>query len=261
MNEVTIYEKKDHIAFVTINRPEARNSYNDQAHGELSSIWKDVRADRNVWAVVLTGAGREAFCAGRDVKELSEYQKKGKLVPRYDPEHPNYKVFGHLADYDINKPVIGAINGFVVGGGAVFFFGCDMRVMSEDAWIGDLHAAIGQVGGTELFAQHMPVAIASELVYTKHRLDAKRAYELGLVNKVVPYEQVLPEATKLAEAVCEMSPLAVQRSKEVMRTTRSIPEGAVRLSKHYAIAMRQTEDGKEGPLAFKEKRKPQWTGK
>lgn len=261
MGEVTIYEKKEHIAFVTMNRPAARNSYNNQSHAELSNIWKDIRADNNIWAVVLTGAGREAFCAGRDVKELSEFQKQGKLVPRYDPADSNYNVFGHLAHYEINKPIIGAINGFVVGGGMMFFFACDMRVMNEEAWLGDLHANVGQIGSAEKYAMYMPLAIASEMVYTNHRLSAKRAYELGLVNKVVPYEQVLPEATKLAEAVCDMAPLSVQRGKQVIQALLKIPEGVSQLSKHYAAELRLTEDGKEGPLAFAQKRKPHWKGK
>lgn len=253
-----LYEKRDHIAFVTFNRPEAHNAYNDQSHGELSKIWKDVRGDVNVWAVVLTGAGNKAFCGGRDVKELSQYQKQGKLVPRYDPASPTYNEFGHIWRYDVHKPVVGAINGFAVGGGLAFVLHCDLRVMAEDAWLADGHVNIGQIGGPEVVAQYMPYAIAAELVLMGGRITAQRAYEVGLVNKVVPSGQVLPEATRMAERLCEMSPLAVQQCKEVMRTLNKAPPGLHQLSEQYTSSIRLTEDGREGPRAFVEKRKPEW---
>ena len=258
---VVLYEKKGHIAFVTFNRPEAQNAYNDQSHAELSKIWKDVRGDAGVWAVVLTGAGRKAFCAGRDVKELAHYQKQGELVPRYDPTNPAFGEFGHLQNYEIYKPVIGAINGFAVGGGLVAFFGCDLRVMAEDAWLADGHVSIGQLGASEVVARYLPYAIASEMVLMGGRISAQRAYEIGLVNKVVPYERVLAEATLMAEQVCEMAPLAVQRSKEIMQTLNKIPHGVKQLGDHYTVAMRLTEDGVEGPHAFSQKRKPVWKGR
>jgi enoyl-CoA hydratase/carnithine racemase len=257
-SEVVLYEKKGHIAFVTFNRPEAHNAYNDQSHGELVKIWKDVRGDDGIWAVVLTGAGNKAFCAGRDVKELSHYQKLGKLVPRYDPASPTYQQYGHIWHFNIYKPVIGAINGFAVGGGLAFFLHCDLRVMAEDAWLADGHVNIGQLGGPEVVAQFMPYAIAAELTLMGGRITAQRAYEVGIVNKVVPSDQVLPEATRMAERVCEMAPVAVQRSKEVMRTLSKAPAGVQQLSDFYMAAMRLTEDGAEGPRAFAEKRKPNW---
>jgi enoyl-CoA hydratase/carnithine racemase len=260
-DNVVLYEKRGHIAFVTFNRPEALNSYNDQSHAELRKVWRDVCGDNNVWAVVLTGAGNKAFCAGRDVKELSIFQQQGKLVPRYDPASPTYGEFGHVWCFDIVKPMVGAINGFVVGGGLSFFFGCDLRVMAEDAWLSDGHVNIGQFGGPEAVAQAMPYAIAAELVLMGGRLSAQRAYQLGVVNRVVPSDQVLPEATRMAERLCEMAPLAVQRSKETMQTLRKPPHGVKRLSDYYAADMRLTEDGREGPRAFAEKRKPVWTAR
>jgi enoyl-CoA hydratase/carnithine racemase len=257
-SEVVLYEKKGHTAFVTLNRPEAQNSYNDQSHGELVKIWRDVNSDDNVWAVVLTGAGSKAFCAGRDVKELAHYQKLDQKVPRYDPKSPTYKQFGHIWHFDLQKPVIGAINGFAIGGGLAFFLHCDLRVMSEDAWLADAHVNIGQLGGPEVVAQHMPYAIAAELVLMGGRITAQRAYEIGLVNKIVPSGQVLAEATKMAERICEMAPLAVQKCKHVMRTMYKATAGVQEMSDYYMSAMRETEDGVEGPRAFAEKRKPAW---
>lgn len=258
--ETVIYEKRGHLALVTLNRPQARNAYDDQMQGELDQVWRDVRGDANVWVVVLTGTG-EAFCAGRDVKELAAYQEQGRLVPRYDPASPTYGQFGaHLHRYGIRKPVVAGINGFAVGGGLALALSCDIRVMAETAWIGDLHVNIGQVGGALRYVQALPYPIAAELVFMGGRMSAQRAYEVGLVNRVVPREEVLPEAIRIAERICEMSPLAVQRSKEIMQMYLQPEAGLAQLEEHYMAEMRLTEDGQEGPRAFREKRKPVWKG-
>ncbi len=260
--ETVIYEKKGHIALVTLNRPAARNAYDDRMQGELDQIWRDVRGDSNVWVAVLTAAGNEAFCAGRDVKELAVFQAQGKLVPRYDPASPSYGQFGaHLHRYGIQKPIIAGLNGFAVGGGLALALSCDLRVMSETAWVGDLHVNIGQVGGALRYVQALPYPIAAELVFMGGRMSAQRAYEVGLVNKVVPVAEVMPEAMRMAERICEMSPLAVQRSKEIMQMYMQPQAGLAQLEEHYMAEQRLTEDGQEGPRAFREKRKPSWTGR
>ena len=257
-SNAVLYEKRGHIAFVTFNRPEAHNAYNDQSHGELSKIWKDVRGNANVWAVVLTGAGNKAFCGGRDVKELSHYQKQGRLVPRYDPASPTYDQFGHIWRYDVYKPVVGAINGFAVGGGLAFVLHCDLRVMAEDAWLADGHVNIGQVGGPEVVAQYMPYAIAAELVLMGGRITAQRAYRGRVGQQGRALRAGAAGGDRMAERLCEMSPLAVQQCKEVMRTLNKAPPGLHQLSEQYTSSIRLTEDGREGPRAFAEKRKPEW---
>jgi enoyl-CoA hydratase/carnithine racemase len=256
------YERQGHIAVVTLNRPEARNAYDDRMQGELADVWRTVRADSDVWVVVLTGAGTDAFCAGRDVKELAEFQQRGALVPRYDPKHPSYGDFGaHLHKYAVPQPIIGAVNGYAIGGGLGLVLSCDLVVMSETAWLGDMHVNIGQVGGVARLTQRLPYAVAAELILSGDRLSARRAYEVGLVNAVVPPDQVLPRAMRLAEQVCRMSPLAVRRSKEIMQTLLPLPAGTVALDEFYTADQRLTEDGREGPLAFREKRAPRWTGR
>lgn len=255
-------ERRDRIAVVTLDRPAARNAYDDRMQGELADVWREIRADRDVWVVVLTAAGTDAFCAGRDVKELAEYQQRGELVPRYDPAHPSYGDFGaHLHKYDVPQPIIGAINGYAIGGGLGLVLSCDLRVMSETAWLGDLHVNIGQIGGVARLTRHLPYAVAAELILAGDRIDARRAYEVGLVNTVVAPDQVLPEAMRLAEQVTRMSPLAVRRSKEVMQTLLPVPAGTAQLDEFYTVQQRLTEDGREGPLAFREKRAPRWTGR
>ncbi|WP_108459734.1 enoyl-CoA hydratase/isomerase family protein [Devosia naphthalenivorans] len=256
------FEKRDNIAIVTLNRPQARNAYDDTMQGELSDAWREIRGNHDIWCAVVTAAGSDAFCAGRDVKELSEFQQRDQLVPRYDPRHPSYGDFGaHLHKFGINKPIVGAINGFAVGGGLGLLLSCDLRIMSETAWIGDLHVNIGQIGGAARILRQLPYAIAAELVLSGQRIGAERAREIGLINKVVPPDQVLDEALRWAEQLCRMSPLAVQRSKEILQTLMTIPSGTLQLEEYYMAQMRLTEDGKEGPLAFREKRAPRWTGK
>ena len=257
-----LYERLGHVALVTLNRPQARNAYDDQMQGEMAQVWRHVRGNPDVWAMVLTGSGEESFCAGRDVKELAEFQAKDKLVPRYDPQHPSYGDFGaHLHKYNVGKPIIGAINGYAIGGGLGLVLSCDLRVVSSSAWFGDLHVNIGQIGGATRILQQMPYAVACELVLAGRRLDAERAREVGLVNEVVPPDQVLPRALALAEEVCQMSPTAVQRSKQIMQTMLDVPSGTLELEEQYMAQQRLTEDGKEGPRAFRERRRPQWTGR
>ncbi|SFZ86027.1 short chain enoyl-CoA hydratase [Devosia enhydra] len=256
------FERRDHIAIVTLNRPEARNAYDDTMQGELSTAWREIRGNDDIWCAVVTAAGKDAFCAGRDVKELSAFQQQGKLVPRYDPRHPSYGDFGaHLHKFGINKPIVGAINGFAVGGGLGLLLSCDLRIMSETAWIGDLHVNIGQIGGAGRILRQLPYAVAAELILSGQRIGAERAREVGLVNRVVAPDEVLPEALRWAEQLCRMSPLAVQRSKEIMQTLMALPTGSTALEEYYMAQMRLTEDGREGPMAFREKRAPRWTGK
>jgi enoyl-CoA hydratase/carnithine racemase len=211
---------------------------------------------------VLTNAGTDAFCAGRDVKELAHHQSQGRLVPRYDPAHPSYGDFGaHLHKYNIGKPIVGAINGYAIGGGLSLVLSCDLRIMSSSAWLGDLHVNIGQVGGAARILRQLPYAVAAELVLAGERITAERAREVGLVNAVVPPDEVLPTALRLAARICEMSPLAVQRSKQIMQTLMQIPSGTLELEEYFMAQQRLTEDGIEGPRAFREKRKPAWTGR
>lgn len=261
--ETIRFEVRDHVAIVTLDRPESMNAYDDRMQGELATAWRSIRADTAaIWAVVVTGAGDRAFCAGRDVKELSEYQQAGRLVPRYDPASPTFGERGaHLHKFGVPQPVVGAINGLAVGGGLGLFLSCDIRIMSETAWIADGHANVGQVGGVTRIADHLPHAIASELILAGGRLDARRAYELGLVNRVTAPDRVLDEALAVADQICRLSPLAVRRSKEIMTMRMQHDASLERLEDNAATTMRETHDGREGPLARREHREPVWTGR
>ena len=255
--ETVIYEKKDHIAYVTMNRPDARNAMNQQMHLDLRACWIDVGLDPNIYVAIVTGTGA-AFCAGRDVKELSKNQSQGKRVPRNDPAHPLYNIRGFPDLVNLTKPVIAALNGFAVGGGLHFVLQCDLRVMAEDAWLGDQHTNIGQLGSPEVLYQAMPRVTAAYMTLCNGRLSAQECLQSCIVNKVVPRAQLMDAATELAEMICQSSPVAVRAAKQLYNLSRQIDPRLEALQKSLDIACRESEDGAEGPRAFAEKRRAVW---
>ena len=198
--EHVLYEKKEHVAYVTINRPEVRNALHTYAYAELRSCWLDIARDPDIYVGIVTGAG-DAFCAGRDVKFLSEHQAKGIRTPHEDPTNPMYSWGGggQPKDVQLEKPLISAINGYAVGVGLSIALQCQLRVMADDAWLGDLHTQVGRMGGAHRLYMAVPRAIAAELTLCNARLTAERCYQLGIVNAVVPKDQLIPAAEKLAE--------------------------------------------------------------
>lgn len=252
-----IYEKKEHIAYLTINRPEARNAMNTQTHLDMRACWMDVKLDPNIWVAVLTGNG-PAFCAGRDVKELSRSQAEGKRVARNDPSSPLYGIRGFPESVDLAKPIIAALNGFAVGGGLHLVMQCDLRVMAEDAWLGDQHTNIGQLGTPLVMYRAMPRVLAAYLTLCNGRLSARDCLQFGIVNRVVPRDQLMATATELAEMVCRSSPVAVQAAKRLYNLDFKFDPPMMELQSSLDIMCRESEDGAEGPRAFAEKRRPNW---
>jgi enoyl-CoA hydratase/carnithine racemase len=144
--EHVIYEKKGHVAYVTINRPEVRNALHSYAYAELRACWRDIGLDPDIYVGIVTGAG-EAFCAGRDVKFLASYQAQGKRTPHEDPNNPlfHWGGGGQPSDSNLEKPLIAAMNGFAVGVGLSLALQCQLRVMADTAWIGDTHTKVGRL--------------------------------------------------------------------------------------------------------------------
>ena len=258
--EHLIYQKKGHVAYVTINRPEVLNALHTYCYQELRKCFWDIQRDPNIYCAILTGAGDRAFCAGRDVKFLARHQAEGKRTPHEDPNNPAFiwGGGGHPYDSDIEKPLIAALNGFAVGVGLTIVLQCQLRVMAEHAWLGDQHTAVGRLGVPHEIYEALPRATAAYLTLCNGRLTAQDCLTQGIANRVVPKGKVLEAAEELAAMVCRGSPLATQACVRLYRLSAAFsPE-----MKSYAHALdkeiAETDDGVEGAQAFAQKRDPVW---
>jgi enoyl-CoA hydratase len=270
-NEV-LYQKKERIAYVTINRPERRNSLNLAAMRLLASAWTDFREDPEVWVAILTGAGDRDFCVGADLKEfipkvteqieeLATFEGS-VLGPDFDARAPLVAV---LREGDLFKPVISAVNGTCAGGGMEMLQGTDIRIASENATFSVAEVKRGLFpggGSTVRLPRQIPYARAMEILLTGDPISAREAYELGLVNQVVPHDQLADAARKMAGRILENGPLAVRAIKESVIKGLALPlPEAMDFELQQAAKVFATEDAREGPLAFLQKRQPNWKGK
>jgi len=254
------YEKKGHVAYVTINRPEVRNALHSYAYAELRQCWRDIGLDPNIYVGILTGAGTDAFCAGRDVKFLAKYQAEGKRTPHEDPNDPMYHWGGGgmPSDANLEKPLIAAINGLAVGVGLSLALQCQLRVMASTAWIGDTHTRVGRLGSAHNLYTALPRVVAAYLTLCNGRYTAAECLQHSIVNKVVEPKDLMAEAEKLADMICQSSPLAVQAAIRLYRLAAAFPPPLVAYGQHLDKEIAETDDGAEGPRAFREKRRPVW---
>jgi enoyl-CoA hydratase/carnithine racemase len=257
--EHVLYEKKGHVAILTLNRPHVRNALHSFAYAEMRSCWLDMGRDPNVYCGIVTGTG-EAFCAGRDIKFLAEYQAKGELTPHENPNHPLFHWGGGGQPQDVNleKPLIAAINGYAVGVGLNIVLQCQLRVMAEGAWLGDQHTNVGRLGAPQEMYTALPRTTAAYLTFCNGRLGAQECLQQSIVNKVVPRDQLMAAAEQLADMICQGSPLAVQAAVRLYRLTAAFDPALSAYAKHLDKEIAETEDGAEGSRAFKEKRRPVW---
>jgi E-phenylitaconyl-CoA hydratase len=249
-----IYEVKDKVAYITINRPEAMNAMDAEVYAELSKAWIDVRDNPEVWIAIITGAGEKSFTAGADLKsfipatrEKADFwlTQKNMLLNR---------------GLEVWKPVIAAVNGYCLAGGMTLLFATDIRIAAEQAVfeISEVKRAIlpGN-GGTQRALRQLPYPIAMEMLLLGRRLTAQEALNYGLINKIVPLKDLMPTAEQYAKRLCESGPLAVRAIKELAIRSQYLPlEHGLRLEESFQDFLRGTEDAKEGPRAFAEKRKP-----
>jgi enoyl-CoA hydratase/carnithine racemase len=258
--EHVIYEKKGHVAYVTINRPEVHNALHSYAYAELRACWRDIGLDPNIYCGIFTGTGDRAFCGGRDVKFLAQYQAQGKRTPHEDPNNPMFfwGGGGMPADANLEKPLIAAVNGLAVGVGLSLVLSCQLRVMADTAWLGDQHTNVGRLGLPHEIYHALPRSTAAYLTLCNGRLTAEDCLRQSIVNKVVPKDQVIPAAEQLAAMICDSSPLAVQAAIRLYRLSAAFPPSLVSYAWHLDKEVAETEDGAEGPRAFREKRKPVW---
>jgi len=252
------YDKTGHVARVTINRPEVRNALHTFAYIELSQCWQDIARDPDIYVGIVTGAGK-AFCAGRDIKFLAGYQARGEQTPHEDPNSPAYRWGGGGMPYDaeLNKPLIAAINGFAVGVGLTLALQCQLRVMADDAWLGDQHTNVGRLGGPQWKYQALPRATAAYLTLCNGRLTAQECLQQGIVNRVAPESEIVAEAEKLAAMVCNGAPRAVQAAVELYRLSAATP-ALTAYARHLDKEIADSEDSKEGSRAFVQRRAPVW---
>src|SRR5262245_14443883 len=249
-----LFEKKGPIAYVTINRPERLNACDFETDETLYNIWREFRDDAALRVGILTGAGERAFCAGSDVK--TNYVER-------PAEEPQNKLFPLL--FDLYKPIIAAINGHANGGGLEQALACDIRVAAEHAEFGLGEVRLGWLpgaGGTQRLTRLMPIGPSVEMLYTGNRIGAEEALRLGLVDHVVPMDQLMRKCEEIAGEICKSAPLAVQRIKQA--TLRGIDlslADGLKLERELYNWLQGTEDAREGARAFAEKRPPRWQSK
>lgn len=257
-NNTVLFEMhNEHIALLTINRPNAMNAINNEVAQQMDKYVKQIEGDDNIWVVVLRGAGDRAFSAGADLKMIS--------VGRSRELGTKDGGFGGLAYAKRTKPWIAAVGGFALAGGTELALACDMIIASERAQFGlpeVTRGIIAAAGGMYRLPRLIPKPIAMELLATGERLPAGRALQLGLINKVVPHEDYLQEALALAEKITANAPLAVKESLIIARLAEDLTEEElIQKTAEANHRIHLTQDAKEGPLAFVEKRAPRWSGK
>jgi enoyl-CoA hydratase/carnithine racemase len=253
----------DHVATVTLARPEVMNAVDLATEGELQRIWTELEQRRDVRVVVLTGQGERAFCAGADMKTPSTAPPL-KGVDYWAAPRPGG--FGGIALREtLNLPVIARVNGYALGGGFEMVLGCDLVVACEEASFGLPEPLVGRMpldGGMALLQRQIPYRQAMAMLLTGTRITARRALELGLVNEVVPRAELDAAVARWVAQVLACAPLSLQGIKQMVRLTGSLPAAQAQALRLPALmAALQSEDSDEGVRAFQEKRKPVWKGR
>ncbi len=248
--------KEGRVAYITLNRPEARNAINSEMSATMEACLDEFENDSQLWVGILSAEG-PSFCAGADLKEINAGNAAALSTERGG--------FGGIVTRERAKPLIAAITGSALAGGCEISLSCDLIVASNQTVFGlpeVKRSLIAAAGGLFRLPRAIGMATAMEMIMTGNPMPAQRAYELGMVNMVVPVDQVMDEALKMAERICVNAPLAVQASRKVaVRAFMGDDETLIKNSYKEIAYVAQTEDFKEGPLAFIEKRAPNWKGK
>ena len=262
--EFCTYEKKGHVAYITITRPEVMNSLHIHANLELDEVWDGFAADDDAWVAILTGQGDRAFSAGNDLKYTAEMSR---IPPDQRPRmaFPKGGFGGLTSRYDLFKPIIARVNGFALGGGLEMAMACDIMVAADHAELGLPEPRRGLIAGA-MGVHRLPrqVGLKQAMGYmlTGRHIPAQRAYEIGLVNEVVPLADLDAAVDAWVEDILRCAPLSVRATKEAsMRGLEMTLEQAGTADYAWETARRKSEDAIEGPRAFAEKRPPNWHGR
>ena len=256
--QAVLYEKQGKTVVITLNRPESLNAINRQLRGELAGAIRRYDQDEDSRVAIITGSGR-AFSAGRDLKERAEDNAAGiqaDVSASMTPERPYMWP-------QTWKPLIAAINGYALAGGWSIAQMCDIRLASESARLGITEPRVGLMAPfAVVLPKLIPMAAVMELVMTAEPITAQRAYDIGFVNKVVPGDQLMEESMAMAQLIISNAPLSLQYFKELAyRGLDSSAQSITSLTYHMYDRLLLSEDSKEGPQAFAEKRVPQWKGR
>jgi enoyl-CoA hydratase len=255
-----LYEVKGTIARVTINRPEAMNAFDLETARLMAQRFEEFDADPMLRVAILTGAGEKSFCAGADLKKMHGGSHAGGISELWDYERQ--RRLGQRLE--VAKPVIAAINGYCLAGGLELALGCDIRVCSRTASFGAPEArwSILHGFGAMRLPRTVPMSVAMEMLLTGERIDAARAYETGLVSRVVDPAELLATAEQIAEKIAQNGPLAIRLIKELAwRGLHTHPDAMLRFYAAVTALIHETEDAKEGPRAFSEKRAPRFVNR
>ncbi len=253
---VLVTDRRGAVVVLRLNRPEARNSLNPELLNAIGLAMVEAESDPDVRAVVLTGTGDKAFCAGMDLRAFAEGGTVGGSAE-------GMQGFRRFTQGEIGVPIVGAANATAVAGGFELLLGCDVVVASEAAKFGlpEVKRGLFAAGGGVFISTRIPLAVALELTLTGDLIDAGRAQSLGLINEVAAPAEVLDAAIALAERIARNGPLALQATKELVRTASTDLERARALAAEWQPKVFGSEDAKEGATAFIEKRDPVWKGR
>ncbi|MGD8778110.1 MAG: enoyl-CoA hydratase-related protein [Ignavibacteria bacterium] len=254
-----LYEIKESIGIVTVNRPEKLNALNNRTIQEINELFTEIKDDENVKVVILTGAGEKAFVAGADIAELNKLD----ILTGKEFAENGQAVFNLIEN--LEKPVIAAVNGFALGGGCELALACHIRLASEKAMFGQPEvnlAIIPGYGGTQRLARLINKGRAIEYILTGEMIPADEAYRIGLANKVYPADELMPKAFEMAQKIITKGPIAVQMALKAALASAELPlSDGQKLEASLFGACCGSEDFKEGTSAFLEKRKPVYKNK
>lgn len=257
--EDILFDVKDHIVTITINRPDVLNALRVKTKMELEDAIDTIRDDEDIWGVIITGTGR-SFISGNDISEIKVDAKGEETVAMSTQAHRLFDKFEA-----IGKPIIAAVNGYAMGGGTELSLACDIRIASEKAVFAlpEVHLGVAPCyGGTQRLPRLIGTGMAKEMLMTGRKVKAEEAKEIGLVNKVVKHEELMNEAQTMMKSILSNAPIAVRVCKQLVNQgmTMSLADGLVLEAKLNGL-LAETADAKEGVKSFFEKRPPKFENK